>query len=156
MLYVCLLSAKTFLDLMLENPLSCYFGYSIINLSQIGHALSTLVKLSFVEEDGWNLTNVRETINLRSYFNRFIARFEEAGAVIDKAQLTACKISFPTGCSRAMRRVLAACEAKLASETAEVGFQGDASYSTMDEMLSAAAQENFDDAYWEAIIAGFT
>jgi hypothetical protein len=157
MLYACLLSAKNFLNLVLEQPLSIFFGLSILSLSQMGHAISTLAKLAFVEEDGWNLANVRETINLRSYFNQFVASFEKAGTIIDKAQSTPCKVSFPTGCSMALRRVLAACEAKIAAESEPVGFQGQAGYSALDETLSlAVAFENIDDAYWEAIIGDLT
>jgi hypothetical protein len=157
MLYACLLSAKTFLDLILEQPLSIFFGLSIPSLSQMGHAISTLVKLSFVEEDGWNLANVRDSINLGFYIGQFVASFEKAGALIDKAQSTPCKVSFPTGCSVAMRRVLAACEAKIAGESEPVGFQGQPGYSAMDETLSAgAAFERIDDAYWEAIIGDLT
>jgi hypothetical protein len=155
MLYACLLSAKQFLDFMLEQPQANYLGYSVINCSQIGHALSTLIKLCFVEEEGWNLANVRETINLQFYFNQFIANFERAGEAIDRLQLTPCKASFPTGCSRAMRRVLTACEQKIAAESGTARFQEQSGYVPLDEPLPNISYDHFDDTYWEAIIGDF-
>jgi hypothetical protein len=161
MLYSCLLAAKGFLDLLLAQPQSNYLGYSIINCSQIGLSLSTLIKLAFVEEEGWNLPNVRETINLQFYFNQFISNFERAGEAIDRMQLNTCKASFPTGCSRALRRVLVACEAKLAAESDAAGsdavaFQGQAGYVPLDESLPNITYDHLDDDYWEAIISDFT
>lgn len=157
MLYACLLAAKTFVNLMLEQPPADYFGYSQINLSQIGHGLSTLIKLCFVEEDGWNLTNVRETINLHSCFGQIITHFERAGEAIDRLQVAPCKASLPTGCSRAMRRVLVACEVKFAAESEPAGFQAQQpDYAAMEEPLPNISYDHFDDAYWEAIISDFT
>ncbi|KIN04362.1 hypothetical protein OIDMADRAFT_176791 [Oidiodendron maius Zn] len=155
MLYSCLLTAKQFLDLVLEQPRRNYLGYNVINCSQIGHACSTLIKLSFVEEDGWNLGNVRETINLPFYLNQFITNFEAAGETIDRVQLTPCKASFPTGCSRAMRRVLAACEQKYAAESGAATFQEQQAYVPLDEPLPNISYDHFDNAYWEALISDF-
>lgn len=153
MLYACLLSTKSFLDHTLEQPETNFLGYSLVNCSQIGHALSTIIKLSFVEEEGWNLPNVRETINLQSYFNQFILNFERAGETLDKMQQTPCKPSFHTGCSRAMRRVLMACETKIAAESEPVGFQGQHGYTHLDDPLMDLPYGQFEDAYWDAIIS---
>lgn len=145
---------------MIELPESNFLGYSVINCAQIGHAISTLIRLSFVEEEGWNIANVRETINLNFYVNHFITGFERAGQAIDRMQQSPCKASFHTGCSRAMRRVLMAYNAKLAAQSGPEGAQSQqmqqAVYVPPDDPLLNISYEQFDDAYWEAIINDFS
>jgi hypothetical protein len=148
MLYACLLPAKAYLDLMLEQPISTYLGLSIIGLSQLGHALSTLIKLSYADEDGWVLADMRPDIDLPGYLDRFAALFEQAGDSIDSIQPAPCKIAYPTGCSRAMRRVRTAYDAKIAAESDGFPALGDAD-------LDALSFEHFDDAYWESVIGNF-
>jgi hypothetical protein len=157
MLYACLLAAQGFLDRTIELPETNFLGYSVTNCAQIGHALSTLIKLSFVDEEGWNLPNVRETINVHSYFSHFITGFEQAGQAIDRLQQRPCRASFPTGCSRAIRRVMMAYNAKLAAQSTPEGAQAQqAVYVPLDDPLPNISYEQFDDAYWEAIINDFT
>lgn len=113
MLYACLLSAKSLLDLFLAEPSSSYFGFSIANLAQLGHACSTLFKLSLVEEIGWDIVYVRQTANIAAYLEQLALRFEQAGTAIDHAQRSPSKESFPTGLGRAMRRMKEFYEAKI-------------------------------------------
>src|ERR1700710_2208448 len=105
MLYTYLLCAKSLLDIFIEQPISSYSGFSVTNLAQIAHACSTLFKLSFLEEVGWDLVHVRQTVNLPAYFDQLISNFTQAGAAIDSAQRSPSKESFPTGSARAMARV---------------------------------------------------
>jgi hypothetical protein len=67
--------------------------------------MSTLLKLTLIEEPGWDLVEVRRTANLADYLEKFITKLEEAGAIIDGYQLVPSRQSFPTGCSKAMGRV---------------------------------------------------
>lgn len=153
MLYACLLSAKSLLDVFVAQPLSAYFGFSITNLAQIGHACSTLFKLSLVEEMGWDLVHVRQTVNLSAYLDQLVSNFEQAGAAIDNCQRAPSKESFPTGCARAMGRTKAWYEAKVASESESEGHQRQPSFTGIDDMLNGNGFDYLDDSYWQEIMA---
>jgi hypothetical protein len=156
MLYACLLSTKSLLDVIIAQPLSSYFGFSVTNLAEMGHACSTLFKLSLVEQAGWDLTHVRQTVNLVAYFDQLISNFEEAGATIDRAQRSPSKESFPTGCSRAMGRVKGWYEAKLALDLETQGHQNPTSVTGVDDMMNWNGFDYLDDSYWQEIMADMT
>jgi hypothetical protein len=115
--YACLMSCQTLLNKFIDMPVSAYFAFSLMELSHIGHTCSTLLKLSLVEEPGWDLAHVRQTVNAEHYFDQLSSKFMQAGTAIDQAQNRVCSESFPTGCGRAIMRVKAWYEAKLAVET---------------------------------------
>jgi hypothetical protein len=159
MLYACLISAKSLLDILLALPLSSYYGFSIITLSQLGYGLSTVFKLSFIEVPGWDLTHVRSTVNLLQYFEHFISNFEQVGAQIDNSQPTLAKIAFCTGCSRAMGRVKGWYEARLAAETEEKQQEEQTGLTGIDDILGAENFNYWDEAFfkedWEQIMGDF-
>jgi hypothetical protein len=159
MLYACLVSAKSLLDNIFALPLSSYYGFSIITLSQLGYGLSTAFKLFFIEVPGWDLTYVRSTVNLLQYFEHFIAKFEQAGAQIDNTQPTPTRISFCTGCSRAMGRVKGWYEVRLAAETEEKQREQQTGLTGIDDILGAENFNYWDEAFfkgdWEEIMGDF-
>ncbi|KAL2069099.1 hypothetical protein VTL71DRAFT_15437 [Oculimacula yallundae] len=121
MLYGCLISSQKLLNGYINQPHQAYKGLSVIDLSHIGRGLSTLLKLSLVEEVGWDLAHVRQTVNLSFYFDGLVERFERVGEVVDGMQKRTPRDranSFPTGCARAMRMVQHWYEAKIAAEAA--------------------------------------
>src|SRR4051794_20567879 len=69
MLYSCLLAAQSLLEVFIAQPLTSFYGFAVVNLSQIGQACSTLFKLSLVEEVGWDLAQIRQTVNLGGYLD---------------------------------------------------------------------------------------
>lgn len=108
MLYGCLISSQKLLNGYINQPMSAYNGFCVIDLSHMGRGLSTLLKLSLVEETGWDLAHVRQTVDLSYYFNELASRFESIGEVVDGMQTRPVKdraSSFSTGCARAMRMV---------------------------------------------------
>lgn len=107
MLYACMLSCKKLLDTSISLPSSTFLYHCIMDNAHIGHGLSVLLKLTLIEEPGWDFNEIHQTANLRTYFNRLIASFEEAGSSLDGMQKVAARHSFPTGCSRVMGRVKA-------------------------------------------------
>lgn len=161
MLYACLMSAKHLLDTLYALPLSSYYGFSIITLSQLGYGLSTAFKLCFLEVTGWDLPHVRSTVNLGHYFDHFVSNLERVGAQIDSSQPAPTKIAFCTGCARAMRRVKGWYDARLAAETAERVQQQEeqTGLAGLEDVMSG---ENFcwDEAFfnngdWEDFIGDF-
>jgi hypothetical protein len=152
MLWSCLLAIKSLFEIFLSQPLASFCGFSIIHLSQIGHGLSTMFKLSFVEEIGWDVAHVRETENLLYYFDRFIARFEEAGAAIDQTQNVPCREAFGTGCSRVLRRIKGWYEAKVATESEQENGQEQTSLMGMEDVSIGGSFDYLDDAYWQDIL----
>ena len=155
MLYSCLLATKTLFEIFLAQSLASYCGFSIIHLAQIGHGLSTLFKLSLIEDVGWDLAHVRETVNLQYYFDRLIARFEEAGAAIDQCQKPPCREAFATGCSRAMRRIKGWYEAKVAADTVQESGQEQGNLMNMDDVCISGGFDYLDDAYWQDVLDDF-
>lgn len=107
MLYACMLSSKKLLDHSITLPSSTFLYHCILGNAHIGHSLSVLIKLTLIEEPGWDFTEIHQTADLRTYFNCFIASFDEAGRSLDGIQKTSARHSFPTGCSRVMGRVRA-------------------------------------------------
>jgi hypothetical protein len=116
LLYACLMSCQTVLNQFVNMPVSAYFGFSLFELAHIGHSCSTLLKLSLVEEPGWDLTHVRQTVNAEYYLDQISSQLIQAGNAIDQIQSRVCSESFPTGCGRAMLRVKAWYEMKISSE----------------------------------------
>ena len=142
------------------GPCSYRFVLSHLLIEQwtktsLGHACSTLLKLSLVEESGWDLAHIRQTVNVQYYIDQIASKFIEAGTAIDKMQTRACSDSFPTGCGRAMLRVKAWYETKLSAETIlnplvpqnETGMMGIGDTLSIDQMM-------LDDAEWVDFIMG--
>jgi len=151
MLYSALVSTKSLLDLFVSQPLVSYFGFCIPNTAQIGHALSTLFKLSVINEVGWDLQHIRRTVNLPAYFDQLISKFEEAGAQIDNMQTSPCRESFPTACAKAMARVKCWYEQKVALES-ESNLQTQPSMSGLDDLFAVNSFDYLDDAYWQELM----
>ncbi|KAH7336166.1 hypothetical protein BKA65DRAFT_28790 [Rhexocercosporidium sp. MPI-PUGE-AT-0058] len=108
MLYGCLVSSQKLLNCYIDQPIAAYKGLCVIDLSHMGRGLSTLLKLSLVEETGWDLVHIRQTVDLSYYFNELASRFERIGEVVDRMQKRPVRdraSSFHTGCARAMRMV---------------------------------------------------
>jgi len=155
MFYACLMSCQTLLNSFIETPVSAYFGFSLMDLAHIGHSCSTLLKLSLVEEPGWDLAHVRQTVNAGYYLDQIASKFIQAGNAIDQIQNRVCSESFPTGCGRAMMRVKAWYETKISVETvqdppapqAETNVMGMGDTLSVDQMM-------LDDADWVEFVMG--
>jgi hypothetical protein len=104
-LYACLLSSKKILDLAVSYPHDYYLYHSIMDNAHIGHGLSVLLKLTLVEEAGWDLAEIRRSADMTTYFNSFISNFSAVGTALDASQKEKTRHSFPTGCARVMGRV---------------------------------------------------
>ncbi|RDL40971.1 uncharacterized protein BP5553_00950 [Venustampulla echinocandica] len=151
LLYACLISCKTLLDLYLALPLSVYYTVSIVELAEMGHGLTALSRLSLVEQPGWDLAHVRKTVNLLDYFGRLISNFEEVGAAIDQSQPEPCRMSLATGCALAMKRVRAVYEAKVAPESEPQPLQEQPGTAGMNISMNMEQFDWIDDAYWQEL-----
>jgi len=70
----CLIASKSLLDAFSTVPFSAYHAVPTSNVAQVAFALMNLFRLAFVEDPGWDLVHVRETINLPSYFEHFVSQ----------------------------------------------------------------------------------
>ena len=148
MLYSSLLSTQKLLDGCLARPASEHFGASVIDLGHLGRGLSSLLKLSLIEEAGWDLTHVRQRANLSYYFTEFSSRMEQIGLEIDRIQRAPFIRSFPTGCARVMRVVQSWYESKIA-ETSQTALPEQATVTgIMDGILNSDQFDYLNDAYW--------
>ena len=153
MLYACLMASQALLNLCLSQPISSFGSFSMIQLACTGVGLSTLFKLSVVEEAGWDLADVRKTVNISDYFVQLITKFEQAGLAIDENQIEPCnKQSFPSGCSKAMRRVLGFYETRIAATSGVVLSQDQTLPTGMEGVLNGEQFDWVDDAYWQDLI----
>jgi len=148
MLYSSLISTKTLLDSYLIQPVS-YSAFSALDLGQLGHGMSNLLKLSVLEEPGWDLAYVRQTMNLSYYFEQIISKFEAVGASLSAMQPVPTKDNFPTGCARAMRRVKNWYEAKVAAEAQTVAGEGTTTEDVLiTDDLVGSQFDYLNEAYW--------
>jgi hypothetical protein len=136
-------------------PVSEYFGFSLMDLAHIGHGFSTLLKLSLVEEAGWDLPHVRQTVNVLYYFDQISSKFIQAGSAIDHIQNRICSESFPTRCGRALLKVKGWYEAKISAETIQQPFpsQEETNLMGMGDTLSVDLMM-LDDADWVEFMMG--
>lgn len=154
MLHKCLTTTKRLMDHILAQPISDYFTFSILEIASIGHGCPMFLKLSLVEDVGWDLTQFRQDPFFREYFRRLKVNMEQVGAAIDQNQAEPCKPSFFTMTSQKMDKVKGWYEAKIGVN----GQQGDtvvtsrtpASLPTIDDMRM------FDDRFWDDFMLGGT
>ena len=160
MLYACLMSAKSVIDTILSLPVSLCNSTSIVTLSQLGFAISTAFRLSFIEVPGWDLAHVRATVDLGDYFQQVISRFEQVGAQVDRSQAVPGKRSFCTGAALAMGRVKGWYDVRVAAD-AEKGRQEEQTGLTgMEDLLNGEELNYFEDTLigdwkWEDIMGDF-
>ena len=69
----CIMACKSLLDTFLAVPHSDYHAIPNSSLCHVSFSLMILFKVSFLEDPGWDLNHVRETIQLESYFNHFVS-----------------------------------------------------------------------------------
>ncbi len=149
------MSCQALLNKFVEMPVSAYFGFSLMDLAHIGHSCSTLLKLSLVEELGWDLAHVRQTVNAEYYFDQIASKFIQAGNAIDQIQNRVCSESFPTGCGRAIMRVKAWYETKISAEMMQDPLipQNQTNIMGMGDTLSVD-QMMLDDVDWVEFVMG--
>jgi hypothetical protein len=147
MLYACVISTKGLLDSYLMHP-SSFFEFSALDLGHLGHGLSTLLKLSVLDDPCWDLAYLRRTVDLVSYLNQLIEKFEAAAATLAALQLGPNKESFSRGCARAMKRVQNWYEARLAAEAAQNVSKEQNDAMQIDDMMGVDQFDYMNDVYW--------
>jgi hypothetical protein len=153
MLYSCLMASQSLLNHIVSQPISAYHSFSVIQLAFTGVGLSTLFKLSIVEEPGWNLVEVRKTVNISEYFERLIEKFEQAGIIMDSHQVQPyVRGSFAAGCAKAMRRVLAFYETRIAAVAGTYISQEPQMATGMEGVMQGEQFDWIDEAYWQEIL----
>lgn len=153
MMSTCLLAVQKLLELSIAQKVSKCAALSGAQLSFIGLGLSTLFKLSVVEQPGWDLAQVRQNVNVFDFFDHLIKKFEQAGADVDHLQPEPCRLSFQEGCSRAMRRVRGVYETKM-GVVSGTNLVPEQEMSGMDGLTAMDQYDWIDDAYWQDMIGG--
>jgi hypothetical protein len=148
MLYACLISAKALLDHYLALPVSYFFGLSLLELTHLGQSLATILRLTLVDEAGWDLQYVRGSTTPIDYFQRIIGRFEEAGLLLDANQRPGCKPSCPTHVARALSRVKSWYEGKISAESEQINRHQQGMTGGMEDVLISDQLDCLDDPYW--------
>jgi hypothetical protein len=104
MLNSCLNSIKLLLDLCIDQKIEAYFSFCGADSAALGYGLITLFKLHLVDEPGWDLEYVQQTISFANYFTICKDRFEEVGTTLDQKQQVSCKPCFQTLVATKMKR----------------------------------------------------
>lgn len=154
MLYACQVTTKMLLDTLAALPQSFFATLSTMSVTQLGHGLSTLFKLSMVEDIGWDLAQVRENADLRVYFNHFISVFGKAGAELDISMRGSCPESFPTLCSRSLAKIIGWYNSKLASDVQSAEMQ-EQTGGYVDEFTGGPGLNYLDDFDWQEFMGDF-
>jgi len=72
----CFMASKSVLDTFLTVPLSNYHAIPYPMLCHVSFSLMNLFKHAFLEDPGWDLAYVRDTIKLESYFEILVSYHE--------------------------------------------------------------------------------
>jgi hypothetical protein len=117
--------------------------------------MSILLRLSLIEEPGWDLDHVRQTSNVVYYFEQLVLKFQQAGNSLDQHQRNPSEstISYQTRCWKMLLWVKNLYEAKLASESQELATQQQTE--TVEVDLLNGQQNNFlDEVDWADMLMG--
>ncbi|CAG8954323.1 hypothetical protein HYFRA_00005946 [Hymenoscyphus fraxineus] len=153
MLSTCLLAVQKLLDLSIAQKVSRFAALSGPQLSFIGLGLSTLFKLSVVEQPGWDLAQVRQSVKIFDYFDHLIKQFEAVSVTADQLHPEPCKLSFSEGCGRALKRTKGVYETKM-GVVSGANLVPEHEISGIDGGLPSMEFDWIDDAYWQDMMGG--
>lgn len=145
MLHACHDATRKLMERCLARPISDYFTFCVIDVASMGLSCSTLLKLSLVDENGWDLVSVRRNVSFKDYFERLRNNFEQVGLAIDKNQQVPCKPSIFTNGNMRMKAIQAWYEGRLANE----GQQNPGISQDMTELVNVGEFGIFGDRFWE-------
>ncbi|CAG8981366.1 hypothetical protein HYALB_00013895 [Hymenoscyphus albidus] len=148
MLSTCLLAVQKLLDLSIAQKVSKFAALSGPQLSFIGLGLSTLFKLSVVEQPGWDLAQVRQSVKIFDYFDHLIKQFEAVSVTADQLHPEPCKLSFSEGCGRALKRTKGIYGTKM-GVVSGANLVPEHEISGIDGGLLSMEFDWIDDAYWQ-------
>lgn len=154
MLQTCYASTRQLLDYLLNLPISDYFTFSALEVFSLGQGYTLLLKLSMIEEKGWDLDQFQNDSTYREYYRRLRHNMQQVGAAIDQNQPRPCQPSFFTACATKMDRVKAWYDNKLTTlppASTMVDRTRD-----MPSYVAPESMEVFDDRFWEDFMMGGT
>ncbi|KAH8807091.1 hypothetical protein F5884DRAFT_788514 [Xylogone sp. PMI_703] len=77
-LYACLEAVMNFFENFLDIPPGSYWNFSLIHFSHLAHALGVLQRLTFFEDQTWDLHYVSEKLSFTRIIDQLCERVEEA------------------------------------------------------------------------------
>lgn len=80
-LYACIESIKSWFEMFLAIPPADYIGFPFSISSQLVHCLTTLYRLSTLNDSNWDKGSVRETTDLLPILDQVINNMEQVAAV---------------------------------------------------------------------------
>jgi len=150
MLYYALTVVKVLLDQVFGQPIEAYLAFSGADIVSLGYGLTTLIKLSFINEPGWDLNYVRQTVSFASYFDKCYMNFEQAGSIIDGSQVQPCRPCFQTLAAQKMKKTKAWFDAKVAAESQPQHTDGQPEQGALESDIDMNME--FDDKFWEDLL----
>jgi hypothetical protein len=150
LLHSCLEFVKLFFDAYFSLPPALYFTYTIGLFAQLSQAFITLSKLTFFEHDCWDLSHLRQTLDLSEVLQQLAQRFEEAGDGFDLDPLTKEHNSTFSRLARKIRRIKAWFDSRHVEEGGEEEFlAGNAqAMRVVDEGVVGVQLDLLDEAFW--------
>ncbi|KAK1750386.1 C6 transcription factor [Echria macrotheca] len=123
MLARCVQAARSWFDCFFSLPPASYAHYSFSLWVQLCHAITSVYRLSLLEEPGWDTSLVRDSLDLMQLMDMLVERLkrtaEEAGLEVDRANAF-------TNVINSIRTIRNAWEPMLRRQTADVVVQGEA------------------------------
>lgn len=152
MLQDCYASTRQLLDYLLSLPIAEYFTFSALEVFSLGQAYTLLLKLSMVEEKGWDLDQFQNDPTYREYFRRLRQNMQQVGTAIDQNQPRPCQPSFFSACATKMDKVKVWYDARLA--TSQSASKTTDRSRDMAILNPPEGMEIFDDRFWEDFMLG--
>ena len=145
-LYACVESIRSWFEVFLAIPPADYIGFPFSIFSQLVHCLTTLYRLSTLNDPNWDKGSVRETTDLLPVLDQVINNMEQVAAVagLDNSDIAEGDVFSRT--ARKFRSIRLEWEAKLGPD--ELMVSAIPTRQSADATLTEAFPADFPDNDW--------
>ena len=145
-LYACVESIRSWFEVFLAIPPADYIGFPFSIFSQLVHCLTTLYRLSTLNDSNWDKGSVRETTDLLPILDQVINNMEQVAAVagLDNSDIAEGDVFSRT--ARKFRSIRLEWEAKLGPDDLTVSTIP--TPQSAEATLTEASSADFSDNDW--------
>ena len=146
-LYACFQATQSWFDSFLSIPIEDSCAITVINFGQLFHAIGALYKLSVFDIPEWDISMVRDTLDLSNLIGKLSMRIEDTGNLYSeegKVQYSAWKF-----CVAKLRNCKIWWDTAVAQEADALAGGQVWNEGLNDEMLPFMNFESFDEYFWQ-------
>jgi hypothetical protein len=148
LLYACLLSAKSYIEVFFLVPTASYYSLSLVTWIQLSHTLTILCRLLLVNSEGWDVAHARELLDFAAVLKRLFEKFLEAKKIIEDIRVVDLEKNVFYQYAQMMQWVKSNYESIVSSKS--LGSQQSVDFSADETMMGEFL--NLDDAFWQDFV----